>query len=730
MRRTKLVYLWRVELCRLLQSPFAWLAVTAVAASGLSGLFVMGSSTMASRYLAQPISGACQLGTLIFALLTLRELSRVQRGGMDVLCDAVVPPKRMAVVRLAALVAFALAASVVLMVLYAPVAVIKLGVVFSLGDYLACFLLLLFPALAFGCVAAAACYQIMRRVETSALLVAAFWMVSGSGLCRENFLWQWYLPTLPALSDDFSNAMIFRLAADTRLVWLCLLGWVWVMSLLCLRRYGKGFLGSLRQGLRKPWTAAAAVCLLACGGLLWQFQPFYDKSPVDWMTVEQPDYYAQGVRVAGIGIEADVGNGVLGRLTGRATYTLQNSAGKAQPFYFALNAGYKIEKMTANGVPVAFSSLHDDYIAASNWRCELPADKDITLDVEYSGVPRLWNAMQYSAGGGMLISANYVQLKGKEVAPVPQAEVLNEETPCRLQIRLPQALTLVSSGYEAQKLQDNADGTATWLAHDKGTEGLSVFAGDYVKVDLKGGGMPIEFYYSRKHEQQIKTMGAIEAMEDAIEFCTRNYGPRAFTQDRPFKIIQVTELLFGGFARDNISAVGESSFTAENLTDVQKGASGAEVLAHEIVHQWWGLGVMLQDPNDIYWGSEGITTYTTYRLLKELRGEAYADAHYREEWERNVAQIKRNFYLRNPEYRAMMPEAFSADLSAQVQSVNEYSGYALMFSRAAKLLGGEDKLDAVLARLYENGGTEMPPYITLGDFLRESGLTKEELQLA
>lgn len=719
-------FLWRAELRRLLYSPLTWLAVAAVAFGGLSDTFLMSSSTMASRYLAQPISAACQWGTPIFALLTLRELSRVQRGAMDALCDSAVSPRCMAVVRLVALLTVSFLASLVLMLLYVPVAVGKLGIVFSSGDYVACFLLMLFPALAFSCIAAALCYQITRQVEISALLVVVFLMIPQSGLCSENFLWQWRLSMFPAMSDDFSNAVIFRLAAYTRLVWLCLLGGAWALSLLCLRRYGKGLFGSVRQALRRPWIASMAVCLLVGGGLLWRYQPFFDHSPVDWMTVEKKDYTAENVLLTGTEIEAAVTDTLWGRLEGHATYTLQNNTGAVQPLYLALNAGYSVKKVLANGKEIPFELLKDDYIASRHLRCDLPADETVTLTVDYGGMPRLWNAMQRTVGGS-IISGSYIQLGGKELAPTPQAELSGEDTPLRLQFRMPKSLTLLSSGYTSQKLQDNGDGTATWQVGDKSTTRLSVFAGDYEKADLKGGGIPIEFYYSKKHARQMQNMGAIETMEAAIAFCTRNYGPRIFSQDRPFKIVQGTELIFGGFARDNLSAVSEDSFTVENLTDMRKGANGAEVLAHEIIHQWWGLGVMFQDESEPYWGSEGITTYTTYRLLKELRGEAYANIHYRDKWREAVEDNKRNFYLRNPQYRALLPEAYSAELHARVQGVGEYSGYALLFDRAAQLLGGEEKLDAVLSKLFQESEVE---YISLEDFLRESGLTKEALGVA
>ena len=155
------------------------------------------------------------------------------------------------------------------------------------------------------------------------------------------------------------------------------------------------------------------------------------------------------------------------------------------------------------------------------------------------------------------------------------------------------------------------------------------------------------------------------------------------------------------------------------------------MLAHEIIHQWWGLGVMLEDPEDPYWSSEGITVYTTYRLMKELKGEDYAQENYVDRWEAAVAESQNNFYVRHPEYLDILPEAYAVELAQEARGVMAYQGYALMFHRAAGLLGGEDKLDEVLASLYASGGgTELPGYITLNDFLAASGLTKEALGLA
>lgn len=722
--------LWKVEVRRLLRGRLTWLAVAAVAFGALSDFYVTSSTTMASRYLAQPISAACLWGMPAFALLTLLELSRVRRGGMDALCDCVVSPHRLAAVRLAALVTTALLAALALMALYAPYAMAKLGIVFSVSDYIASCLMVLFPALAFGCMVAATCYQITRRVEVSALLTVAFWMVSGGGVREDLYLWQWGLPFFTALSDDFSNVMVFRMAAYNRLVWLCLFTGAWLLSLCCVRRYGKGLFGSLRRAVSRPWALALSLCFVLGGVLLWQAEPFFDHTPTEWMEVEEPFRGIDGVELTATDAAVSLQNTLLGRLDGTATLHLRNTTGQPQPFYFQLNSGYDVSRVVANGKELDFEDLQNDHIAARELRCTLPADEEIALEIVYGGAPQCWNYAQRNFGNGTLISRRYVNLGGKALMPSCYDLALAEGATISLRVTMDLGLTPVTSGDTPQLLSENADGTATWLARDTDAGRLTLFAGDYVKVDLRGGGIPIEFYYSEKHRSQLEGLGATETMEAAIAFCTEHFGPRTFKQGQTFKIVQGTALLFGGYARENISTMSEESFTAENLADAEKGASGAEVLAHEIIHQWWGLGVMLMDPVETYWSGEGITTYTTYRLLRQLRGESYADRHYKQQWEAALAENARNFYIRNPQYRDLLPEAYRADLDAQTSAVLMYDGYALMFYRAAQLLGGTDKLDAALSKLYCEGGTEMPPYVTLGDFLNATGLTKEELDLA
>ncbi|RAZ95215.1 hypothetical protein DK853_31130, partial [Klebsiella oxytoca] len=93
----------------------------------------------------------------------------------------------------------------------------------------------------------------------------------------------------------------------------------------------------------------------------------------------------------------------------------------------------------------------------------------------------------------------------------------------------------------------------------------------------------------------------------------------------------------GGYAGDGASLADELDFTANNLADSSKGSSSAQVTIHELVHQWWGLGNMF-DPMDEsgIWSAEGLTCYTTYRIVKALYGEREAQASFVDAWQEAV----------------------------------------------------------------------------------------------
>ena len=154
----------------------------------------------------------------------------------------------------------------------------------------------------------------------------------------------------------------------------------------------------------------------------------------------------------------------------------------------------------------------------------------------------------------------------------------------------------------------------------------------------------------------MESAGAVNAVKAVVDYCTEHYGSLSFCADGTLKLIQSC-VTGGGYATGGASLLDEADFTAANLSDGGKGAAPGEVMIQELVHQWWGLGNMfdLADPA-APWSAEGLTVYTTYRIVKELYGEDYAQIHYVDQWKREVEDYYLDFYVRNPEFLAKLPQ--------------------------------------------------------------------------
>jgi hypothetical protein len=187
----------------------------------------------------------------------------------------------------------------------------------------------------------------------------------------------------------------------------------------------------------------------------------------------------------------------------------------------------------------------------------------------------------------------------------------------------------------------------------------------------------------------------------------------------------------GGWAGEGYSEMFDSMLSPETLSDTATGSDGFECSVHEMLHQWWGaLG--LQMHNDGLWSEEGMTVYSTYRVIKELYGELYAKEKFVDQWEAAVDAQNREFYYRHPEYLEKLPPKYQGNLNLRNGSVNLYFRMPLMIYKAQQLVGGEEKMDEILRNIYEN--REMYSYydnhpFTYQDFLNACGLTEEDLKL-
>ena len=717
------------ELARLLRGRLTWLAAALTVLSPLAGLTVYRSAsadTMQSLYVANPALAGGVLGGLLFALLTLCDCARTSRCRVEVLCDAAVSPLTAALARLMALLGTAALTLALTLLAWLPWTAHTVGAVFDGGDYLLAYLILMGLALPLCILLAGAAWQFTRRFDLSLVLVAALAALSLT-IWRDNWQLCWLNPCVWALSDDFSNFRILRSAAYMRLTWLLGLAGLWALSYLCIRRYGRGPLGSLARTARRVYRPLLAAALLLCCGWSCAAQPFIDHSNPDlsamtFLTMEPLEGVACLRRSAWVTPDTR-----RGTVAGTASYQLQNTTGQEQTVALGVTPGYTISNVRANGVEVPFSvSDYQEYNEAK-LEVAIPAEEQVELTLEYGGFPQEdLPTMQ----GGKELSGEYLCLENAALSPRLMNVMPGEDGyPATIEITLPAAMTVIPFGAsEAEVVAEHGDGTKTWRYETNRAGGI-LYAGDYVREEIQAGGLTIDFYYGRKHQAVMEAAGAAEAVRAVMDYCAGHYGSLAFGDGERLKLIQ-SRVAGGGYAGDGASLLDEADFTAHNLGDAGKGGGAAEVMIHELVHQWWGLGNMFDTAGpDSPWSAEGLTCYTTYRIVKELYGGDYAREHYVDQWRGEVEDYYLNFYVRRPEYLEALPEAERLAISNSLSGMRQYSEMPLKILKAEELVGGEAAMDEILYGLFNRELDPMYPYLTYQEFLDACGLTEEDLTL-
>ena len=301
--------------------------------------------------------------------------------------------------------------------------------------------------------------------------------------------------------------------------------------------------------------------------------------------------------------------------------------------------------------------------------------------------------------------------------------------PTTIEITLPATMTVIPFGSSEAECVDEGDGSKTWRYESNSTGGI-LYAGDYIREDIAAGGFDVALYYGRKHQAVMEEAGAVDAVRAVVDYCTEHYGRLSFGTGDSLKLIQ-SRVAGGGYATDGASLLDEADFTADNLANAEKGSGAGEVMIHELVHQWWGLGNMFDasDPTSP-WSAEGLTVYTTYRIVESLYGQDYAQTHYVDQWQQAVDDYYQNYYVRHPEALEALPQDKQLEITNNLTYVRQYCEMPLKILKAEELVGGEEAMDQILHDLFNREPDPMAPYLTYDEFLAACELTEEALNLA
>jgi hypothetical protein len=716
----RLLSFFRIEISRIFRSKVTWLFIILTAATPLFGFTIFKLNdieTASSQMIINPVLSGTIGASVLFALFTLFELDKVNKYKTSMLTDAAASAMALHTARMGAIFAASVVTGFLTVLAYLPLTMIKISAFFDPWLFLSSYLIFMIPGMWIGSLFAAIFYQLSRRTDISFVLVAACVLLSFSGFLADDFILRWINPNLPVFSDGFGNIKPLRMGLYNRLFWLMLLGGAWFLSLIFTRKYEKGMFGSALYNIRKLYLPAIGVVLILLSVRHYLHQPFYNNAPpeVDWNAL-----YDTGAILDYSSISAEVKpDFARGIMHGKITYKISSLSKEAVKKRLIINSGYTISRISINGEAITYKDLGDDNFVAKHIEFDVPYGNNMELAIEYGGYPKLWGAYKTNLGGAEISRSN-IELWNYSLIPSLGAYGI----PVNVSIVIPDSLTLLSVENCVDGVIDNGDGTKTWNLTNE-YDYMDIYASDYSCKVVHADKMTVEFYFHKNFTDLLEENNIDEVLTDVFNYCTQHFGPLNYLENNTLRLVQTSAFNFGGGATPGMSNMGETTFSIQSLSDPRKGAAGKEILAHEIIHQWWGLNRMIWDSEDMpEWTAEGLTVYSTYRLYKEKYGDEYGQKNYVAKWKAAVEEMNRNFYHRHPEYLKIMPENFAARIRVRELEVAKYSLMPLMIYKAAELVGGEEAMDRILTKL---SGSNPGEQLTYQEFLDACGLTREVL---
>lgn len=249
-----------------------------------------------------------------------------------------------------------------------------------------------------------------------------------------------------------------------------------------------------------------------------------------------------------------------------------------------------------------------EWEVTSSRQMELPPD---VVRVRYHGEiydpPKEESSLRHVAGGrtGGTIGPEGIYLHGGTawypvIAPMARYSI---------EARVPKGWRLVGQGNRVSESEGGEVCTVRWEDPIPSTA-LDVVAGKFVVVDEEADGVRISAYLFEEEKHFAKLY--IDASKKFIAFYSKLLGPYPYGQ------FSVVENWFStGYGMPSYTLLGRE------VVKMAQRYTGAVGLGHEIVHNWWGNGVFV-DESEGNW-CEGLTTYcANYYWVEANEGEEAA----------------------------------------------------------------------------------------------------------
>lgn len=662
-------------------------------------------------------------GSLLFALTTLDMFGKEKKQRSVSLLEATPGYTFMSFTRTASLLFYGFIAILLGFVFVFGIQALLLEVPLNFGFTVVTYVLISFATIIFTVLICAGLYMLTESIDISFLTYLGLFFMS---LTSPNYLLNWVQTHAIVYSDFGGISPVIRLVLYSRCLWIGISLFIFISGMICKRRNGIQLLNLLKKNVKKPEIMVLLILILVSVICIYIQEPYicgYSGFADDTQSNENVKLLSVSPSV--------VVSPASEMLSANVTYkfeTVQKTDRKYLEFLY--NPGLDIKSLKVDGFPANW-----DYIIGANrirvyWDDAYehsPKNRTFNIEINYSG--KLKNPSGNAFAG--YITENSVYLLENSYWIFEPLTEKKGVISIQGSVRAPAKFVVVTPGKLTGMREESQEKIWSFDLLSP-TSDLAVFAAEYEVKNITAGSTDIECYFVPEHLEYVEKTGIEYRIKEMVIFYENNIGTYAF--DYPMKIVETPIYKSGGHSTQNIVTVAEYVFNREidvpvNNCTAMRGdriesfiySHDMYLLAHEIAHQWWGSGVVVEEKSP--WSSEAFAEYFSYKYIDSSFGY-WASDYILNEWKRSYEQQKQSYYAQDRESLEKLPDGIKNKMIAEMDKVELYSEMPLKFAKAEEMLG-EDSFLETIKTLY---ATHKQKTLGYDEFLKACNLTEEKLE--
>ncbi|MCR4293497.1 MAG: hypothetical protein NUV76_11540 [Candidatus Kuenenia sp.] len=338
--------------------------------------------------------------------------------------------------------------------------------------------------------------------------------------------------------------------------------------------------------------------------------------------------------------------------------------GESNEVLFLINKSFKVTSIASSGKDLAFKPGKAGN--AQTMKITVPATvkskETICFDIKYEGIlPALPDSF---SGEDIGATSGIIGEYGVYLSPACRwyPDMADSLATFKVTVVMPKEYEAVTQGILVGKKTADNKVSITW-EEDSVSEGCSLVAGKYKVTAVRHNDIDIYAYFYPEEQPLVDTyLDATKRYLDIYHDLIGKY---------PYKKFAIVENFFQtGYGMPSFTLLGSEVVKLPFIVDIS--------LGHEVLHNWWGNSVFVDDSRGNW--CEGLTTYMADYYYKEIKGDAAATT-YRSE----ICRKYTHYVTTQNDFPLKM---FLGRSDKATQAIG-YGKTAMVFHMLRKMLGDE-----------------------------------------